>query len=104
MTFFVAQMTEDLRLLTGSSLFGAGTGLVANLTTIGALVNTTIKWNTGIHKTSEVVLRVLGPFGNECGTLRLVGSEIADGILLTNFTLEVDVGPSIAMVFLLHGS
>lgn len=104
MAFFVAQMTEDLGLLTDSSLLSASTGLMANLTTVGAFVNTTIKWNTSIHQTSEVVLSIFGPFGNECGTLRLVRSEIADCVLLADFTLEVDVGPSVAMVFLLRDS
>jgi hypothetical protein len=104
MTFFVAQMTEDLGLLTGSSLFSASTGLVANLTTVGTFVNTTIKRNTGIHETSQVVLRIFGPFGGERGTLRLVRSEIADRVTLADFTLEIDVGPSVTMVFLLRGS
>lgn len=102
MTFFIAQMTEDLGLFTGSALFFAGTGLVANLTAVVALVNATIKWDTSICKAKEVVFGILGPFGDESGALSLVGSKIANRIFLADFTLEVDIGPGVTMILLLQ--
>jgi len=102
MTLFIAQMADDLELLSRSFLFRASSGLVTNFATVIALVNTTIKWNTGIGKTSEIFRSILGPLGDKSGALRLVRKEIADGIFLVDFTLKVDVGPGVTMVFFLY--
>lgn len=102
MTFFIAQMTENLGLVTDIAFFRTSTRLVTNLTAILALVNTSIKWDTSIFKASKVIFGILGPFGEKGWALRFVRSEIADCILLADFTLQIDVGPGITMVFLLE--
>lgn len=67
-----------------------------------AEIHTTIHRSTSISKALEVVGSILGPLGLKLGTLRLVAIEVADGVLLGDVTLKVDVGPGGASV-LLHG-
>jgi hypothetical protein len=57
---------------------------------------------TGISKTLEVVGSILGPLSLKSGALRLLVVEVADGILLADVALKIDVGPGGASV-LLHG-
>jgi hypothetical protein len=74
---------------------------VTNFSAVAALVDTTIKWGTGVGKTSEVLFGRRWPFVKQSGTLRFVREKVANSILLAGFTLKVDVGPGVTMVLLL---
>lgn len=64
------------------------------------MLDTTIHGGTNISKTLEVLLNSLGPLGREVRTLGLLIIEVADGELLADVALQIDVGPSRATLLL----
>lgn len=64
-----------------------------NSSPVVAVLYTTVHRNAGISKAVDVVIGILRPLGDHVGALRLVVEVIADGILLVDVALEVDIGP-----------
>lgn len=87
MTLFSAQVAKNLGLLSWYLLLWTSLALVTNFSAVVALVHTTIKWGTGVGKTSEVLFGRGWPFVEQSGTLRLVREKVANSILLAGFTL-----------------
>lgn len=101
MTFLATQMAQNLGLLFLNLVLWASLGLVADFIAVFALVDTAVEGSTGIGKTGKVFLGSCRPLGDEGRTLSFVRLEVADSILLADFSLEVDVGPSITMILFL---
>jgi hypothetical protein len=101
MTGFAAEETGDDDLFTVNLLLGAILGLVADLLTVAAFVNTTVEWDTGIFKALEILLGGSRPQRDQSRTLRFVGGEVAHCILPASVALKVDKGPGVTNILLL---
>lgn len=67
---------------------------------VGTLINTTIHGSASISQTLKVVISVLGPLGSKVRTLRLLVVIVANGELLADVALKVNIGPSRARLLL----
>lgn len=101
MTFFTTQVASDGDLFPAGLFFRTGLALVSHLAAVVAFIHSTIEGGASIGEASKVFCSRSRPFRNEGRTLWLVRGEVADSILLANLTLEVDIGPCIAVIVLL---
>ena len=101
MTICATNHACDLSPLNEHLLFLALTRGVAELVAIVALRNAAVHWDTCIGEALEVLLGRSWPALLHVWSLRLVGGEVADSVLLTDFTLQVDDSEGITMILLL---
>lgn len=71
-------------------------------TTVGTFRDLTIIRETGVLKTSQVLLDRRGPALAESGSLRLVAEVEADHVLAVELALKVDQAHAVANRFLLY--
>ncbi len=102
MASLATKVAGDVDSLTAHLLLGTSFAQMSDFAAVVALVHTTIKRGARIGKTGEILLGRSRPLVNQNRTVGFVGEEVANGILLAGFALKVDIGPGVAMIFLLQ--